>query len=176
MGLIFEADVGFDQLAGAFDVDIIEAVDHDVADGGVFEQLFQRAQAEDLIEDLFGDAVALRDGHGSAFILDQALNHISDLAADAFLVQALELILTEGAQELGVNLALDFEPAIGTGRSRTRYGAGAHAVFAAASLAPVTLSTKARNTLSISPALWRSATTGRALLTAASMVGEVGMP
>ena len=34
---IAKADIGLDQLAGALDVDVVETVDHDVADGGVFK-------------------------------------------------------------------------------------------------------------------------------------------
>src|SRR5262249_17067116 len=50
------------------------------------------------------------------------------------------------------------------------------AAFAAPSFAPVALSTKARKTLSCSPAACRSATIGRALLIEASITGECGMP
>ena len=57
--LVAEADVGFDQFAGALDVDVVEAVDQDIADGGIFEQRFERAQAEDFVEHFFDEALAL---------------------------------------------------------------------------------------------------------------------
>ena len=95
MRLVLEADVGFDQAAAAFDIDVVEAVDHDVADGGIFEELFERAQAEDFVEDLFGDAVAFRDGHGDAFVCTRRSITLRDLAADALFVESLELVRRE---------------------------------------------------------------------------------
>ena len=59
VGLVLEADVGFHHAAGALDVDVVEAVDHDVADGGILEQRLQRAEAEDLVEDLLDELLAL---------------------------------------------------------------------------------------------------------------------
>ena len=115
MRLIFEADIRFDQAAIAFNVDVVEAVDHDVADCRVFEELFERAQAEDFVEDFVRDAVAFRYCHRCAFVLDQAFDDVGDLAADAFFVQAFELFLGERAEELGVDLGFDFIPAVGTG-------------------------------------------------------------
>ena len=98
--LVFEAHVGFHHAARALDVDVVEAVDHDVADGGIFEQRFERAEAEDFVEDLFDQPLALGHGHGQRFVEDQLLHHRADLAADAVLVEVLELIGRERIEEL----------------------------------------------------------------------------
>ena len=185
--LILEADVGFHQAAGALDVDVVEAVDHDVADGGVLEQLLQRPQAEDFIENLLDELLALGHRHRQRFVDDQPLDHVADLAAHAVLVQVLELIGRQRVQQLLMDLALDLEPAVGaragTDDARlpmSRVSASLHAVFAdrlsaaLAFLPPVALSTKARKTRSSSPACSRSATNGRALLIDASTAGEAG--
>ena len=50
MLLVAELDLRDLQLALAFDVGLLGAVDHDVADGRVGEQLFERAEAEQLVD------------------------------------------------------------------------------------------------------------------------------
>ena len=89
---ILEADVGFDQPSGALDVDVVEAVDQNVADGGVFEKLFERSQAEDLVEDFLGELLPLDHRHRNAFVDDEPLDDIADLVLDAVLVDRLQLI------------------------------------------------------------------------------------
>ena len=49
MHLVLETHVGFDQPPRALDIDVIEAIDEDIADGRVFEQRLERAEAEDLV-------------------------------------------------------------------------------------------------------------------------------
>jgi len=46
------------QLAATLDVDLIRAVDQDVGNGVIGEQLFQRTEPEDLVLNLFDDALA----------------------------------------------------------------------------------------------------------------------
>ena len=123
--LVLEADIGFDHAAGALDVDVVEAVDHDVADGRVLEQRLQRTQAEDLIEDLLDQLLALGQGHGQRFVDDELLHHRADLPAHAVLVQVLELIRRQRVQELLVDLALDLEPAVGARAGTGRLGRSA---------------------------------------------------
>ena len=112
--LILEADVGFDQLAGALDVDVVEAVHHDVADGGVFEQRLQRAQAEDFVEHFFDEALALGDGHRDLVFVDQPLHHVADLVAHAFFAERFELLRRERVDQLRVDPGFDLEPAVGS--------------------------------------------------------------
>ena len=114
--LILEADVGLHQPPGALDVDVVEAVHHDVADGGILEQRLQRAQAEDLVQDLLDQPLALGQRHRERLVEDQPLHHVADLPAHAVLVQVLELLRRERVQQLLVDLALDLEPAV---RART---------------------------------------------------------
>ena len=116
MGLVLEADIGFDDAAGALDVDVVEAVDHDVADGGVFEERLQGAEAENFVEDFLDEPLALDEGHGKRLFDDQLFDYGADLAADAVFVEVLELIGRERIEKFLVNVTLQFKPAI---RART---------------------------------------------------------
>src|SRR3546814_10374236 len=51
MLFVAKLDRGDDQLALAFDIGLVRAVDHDVADVGVGEQLFERTEAEQLVDE-----------------------------------------------------------------------------------------------------------------------------
>src|SRR3546814_20634577 len=53
MLFVAKLDRGDDQLALAFDIGLVRAVDHDVADVGVGEQLFERTEAEQLVDEHF---------------------------------------------------------------------------------------------------------------------------
>src|SRR5262249_50301369 len=105
-------DVGFHNAARALDIDVVEAVDHDVADGGILQQRFERAESEDFIENLLGEPLPFPHGHGDRFVEDEPLDGRADLSADALLVEVLELVGSQRVQELVMNLALDFEPAV----------------------------------------------------------------
>ena len=139
-------------------------------------------RAKDLVENFLDHALALGQRHGDAFIRHQPLHHRADLRPDALLIERPELLRIERVQKLAVNPALDFKPTIGA-RTGPDWCANTHEepvyavfVFTVCNFAPVALSTKARKILSCSPAAWRSATIGRALLTADSMTGECGIP
>ncbi len=105
MRLIPEADVGFDQPAAALDVHVVEAVDHDVGDGVVLQQRFERAEAEDFVLNFFDDAFALGHRHRDAFVDDQPFDEIADLRAHAVFVQRLQLLGRERVEQLEMNLA-----------------------------------------------------------------------
>ena len=125
MVLVLEPDIGLDHAAAALDVDVVEAVDHDVADGRVLEQRLERAQAEDFVEDLLDDALALGERHGDALVADEPLDYRADLGADDLLVERAELIGVERVEQLGMYLGLDLKPAVGSGAG-TGDGASAH--------------------------------------------------
>ena len=57
--IVFERQAGDFQLAGALDVDAVEAVDENVGNGGIFEQRFERAEAENFVEDFARQLLAL---------------------------------------------------------------------------------------------------------------------
>ena len=102
-----------DHTPAALDVDVVEAVDHDVADGRVLQQRLERPQAEHLVQDLFDHALALGERHGNAFVRDQPLHYHADLRAHALFVQRSSCSGIERVQQLVMDLALDLKPAIG---------------------------------------------------------------
>jgi hypothetical protein len=57
--VVLERQAGEFKLAGALDVDPVEAVDENVGNGVVLEQRFERAKAEDFVEDFARQALAL---------------------------------------------------------------------------------------------------------------------
>ena len=119
--LVLEPYVGLHQPPAALHVDVIEPVHHDVADGGVLEQRLERAEAEDLVEDLLDEALALGERHGKPLVENELLHHRAHLRVRGVLVQDLELIRGERIQQLVMHLALQFEPAV---RAANRAGPG----------------------------------------------------
>ena len=95
VGGVFEADAGFDDFAEAFNVDGIGAIDHDVADGHILHQRFERAEAEHLIEHLFDEPVAFAGVERNAFVANDALNADAQLFTHAVLVQRPQLLRRE---------------------------------------------------------------------------------
>ena len=85
--LVLETDVGFDQPPAALDVDVVEAVDHDVADGGSLSSGSSgpRPKTSSRISSmsLSRSAIVM----GQRFVDDQPLHHVADLGAHAVLVQ-----------------------------------------------------------------------------------------
>ena len=115
MLVILEREAGDFQFAAAFDVHAVEAVDENIGNGGILEQRFERAQTEDLVEDLARQLLALgetqRDGlavHGTA---DEDENffarRISGRAAKFFQVEAVEDLAMQVGFDLLVLAALE---------------------------------------------------------------------
>ena len=67
-------------LAAAFDVDLVRAVDQDVADRRVLEQHLQRPEAERLVEHLVDEPLALHAVEQRVFGVAQALDDQADFA------------------------------------------------------------------------------------------------
>src|SRR3546814_7371928 len=74
MLFVAKLDRGDDELALAFDIGLVRAVDHDVADVGVGEQLFERTEAEQLVDEHFFQRELRSEEHTSAL---QSLMRIS---------------------------------------------------------------------------------------------------
>ena len=124
--VVLEAHLGFGELAVALDVDLVEAVDEDIGDGGLLEQRLERAQAEHFVEHLLDDLVLLGGGHGDALVFEQALDHAADLGAHAVLRDGGDAVEVQHADELAVDLRFQLEIAVGGagghGRSGTALG------------------------------------------------------
>ena len=89
--VVLEDDVGELELAGALDVDLARAVDHDFRDRLVAEERLERAEADDLVGDLLEHPDALGAGQGEAFLVDDLAEDLLDLAPDLDLVGQVEL-------------------------------------------------------------------------------------
>ena len=55
--VVTELDVGFFHLTAAFAVDVLGAVDQDIADRRIFQKKLQWAKSEDFVHDLFYQAI-----------------------------------------------------------------------------------------------------------------------
>ena len=74
-------DLGLFQLAAAFDVDVLRAVDHDFADRRLLEQHFERAEAERFVEHFLDQAIALVAIEEGVFGVAEMLDDEPDFAA-----------------------------------------------------------------------------------------------
>ena len=77
------------------------------------EQRFQRPQAQHFVEHLFDDPVLLGRGHGHALVFEQALHHAADFGAHAVLGERGDALQIQHADQLAVDLRLEFEIAVG---------------------------------------------------------------
>src|SRR5439155_7128101 len=77
--VVTKLDVGLLQLAAAFDVNLVRPVDQNIADGRVFEQHLQRAEAERFVEHLVDEAFAFHAVEQRVFRVAQPLYHQPDL-------------------------------------------------------------------------------------------------
>jgi hypothetical protein len=66
--VVLESHGGQRKLAGAFDVDLIEAVHENVGDGRFLEQRLEWTQAEHFVEHFLDHPVLLGGGHGGALV------------------------------------------------------------------------------------------------------------
>ena len=87
----------------------------------VFEQGLEGSEAEDLVDDLLGELVALEAGEGNALLGEELLDHAEELllsglglveVGEAVKVQALDELLVDGGLDLLLN---DLRDAAGGG-------------------------------------------------------------
>ncbi len=101
--VVAELDAGLLHLAAPLDVDVLRAVDQDVADRVVLQQHFQRSQAEGLVEHLLDQPLPLVAVEQRVFRVAQVLDDQADLAAQHVAFQFADL----GQVELVDQLAVD---------------------------------------------------------------------
>ena len=112
MVVVAELDVGLLQLAAAFDVDLVRAVDQDIADGRVLEQHFQRAEAERLVEHLVDEALAFHAVEQRVFGVAQALDDQADFAAQRVAGQVADPRQVELIDQFAVDVPFQFFEAL----------------------------------------------------------------
>ena len=115
----------------ALDVDLVGAVDHDLGDGVVREQVLQRTQAQGLVEDLAFEACGVdagREASGGAHLLDDFVDLLRGLALKPVAVDAGdgEALEVEAGDEFLLDLRLRLAEEVRKGRGR---GGGRRLVF-----------------------------------------------
>ena len=104
MLVVFERQAGQFQLAGALDVNLIEAIDQNVGDGVVLEQGFERTEAEDLVEDLAGQALALGKTEGNDFAVDRGPDEDENFFAGLITGGAAQFLEIKAIEDLAVQV------------------------------------------------------------------------
>ncbi len=106
--VVLEHDVGFFQHAAALDVHHLGGVDQNVADGRVLQQRLQRAQPEDLVHHLVGQAGALAGTERHAVLAHQLQHDGEQLLAPASVFQIQQFLQIDLVDELAMYRRLDF--------------------------------------------------------------------
>jgi len=121
VGVVFKTHLRFGELAVALDKNLVVAVHQDIADGGLFEQRIQRAEAEHLVQHLFHNLRLLGGGHGDAFVVEQALHHTADFGAYAVLGERRNAFQVEHADQLAMDFRFQLKIAIGGASGHGRH-------------------------------------------------------
>ena len=94
------------QLAGALDVDLVEAVDQNVGDGVVLEQGFERTEAEDFVENLARQALALGEAEGNDLAVHRVANEDENFFAGGVAGSAAQFFQVKAVEDLAVQVGL----------------------------------------------------------------------
>jgi len=108
MHVILEAGVGDLQLAETFDVDLAAGIDQDIGDSRVVQEGLERAQPESLVEDLFGQSLAVELERDLLIGDEQALDHLAHLDAQGLLGDGIQLGEIELLDQAAVDAFLEF--------------------------------------------------------------------
>ena len=124
VGLVGE--LGLDRLQPTvlLQVDLVEAVDHDLGDVGVTQERLDRPVAEDVVADLLGDPGAVGVADRAVLAREHVGQHLADPALQVGLVDVGGVeVGTELLDQLGVHDALELVDALllGGGRPATAH-------------------------------------------------------
>ena len=103
MRIVAELHVHQFQPPLALDVDAVEAVDQDVGDGGVFEQVFQRSQAEGFVHDLVHEAFLVGAVEQTFFVEAEILDDAAHFPADHVGGHGFEILHVQAVDQLPVD-------------------------------------------------------------------------
>ena len=124
--VVAERDAGLFHLAAALDVDVLRAVDQDVADRRVLQQQLERAEAERLVEHLFDQPLALVAVEQRVFGVAQVFDDEADFAAQHVAFQVAHARQVELVDQLAVNRRLRSSNSTDLDSSVLRMVAGLH--------------------------------------------------
>ena len=105
--VVFEAQAGGLEFARPFHIDPVVAVDQDVGDGGIFEQRLERAQAEDLIQNFPGQALALGKAERHGLAVHRVPDQQQHFFAGGVAGGAPQFLQIEAVKDLAVKIGLD---------------------------------------------------------------------
>ena len=94
--IVFERQAGQFKLSGALNVYPVEAVDQNIGDGVVFEQRFERTEAEDLIENFAGETFAFGEAERNGFVVDCIADENENFFAGGIAVRACRVFRDRG--------------------------------------------------------------------------------
>ena len=97
------------ELAAALDVDVLVGVDQDVADRRVAQQRLERPEAEDLVDDVGEDRLALGHAERHALFGDQVEEQRADFRLGARALGRGERLEVQPVEQLPVDVGLQLE-------------------------------------------------------------------
>src|SRR5215207_9607375 len=112
MLVVAELDIGLFEFAAALDINLVGTIDEDIADGRVFEQDLERAEAKRLVEHLVDEAFALHAVEERVFGIAQAFDDEADFAPQRVAGQVADARQVKLVDELAMNDALEFIEAL----------------------------------------------------------------
>ena len=95
------------EFAGALDVDLVEAVDQNIGNGGILEQRLERAEAENLVENLARQAFALGKAERHDFGVDRIANDDQHFVARRVAGGLAQFFQIEAIENLAMQVGFD---------------------------------------------------------------------
>ncbi len=103
MFVVAELDIGQLKLAKSFAVNLVVAIDHDLGDGRIPQERFDRTEPENLIGNLGDKPIAhlarVRDLFGTELLLDEFLHPAAQLGFIALFQEFLVNVLNQVRQD-----------------------------------------------------------------------------
>ena len=96
------------QLAAALDIDVLGAVDQDIADRRVLQQQLERSEAEGFVEHFFDQPLALLAVEQRVFGIAEVLDDEPNFAREHVAFQLADAGQVELVDELAVDAAFEF--------------------------------------------------------------------
>ena len=104
--VVFEGQAGQFQLAGALDVNLVEAVDENIGDGVILQQGFERAQAEYFVQDFARQPLALGKAEGNNLAVDRVADEDENFFAGRVAGGAAQFFQVEAVENLAMQVCL----------------------------------------------------------------------
>src|SRR5436309_14277610 len=104
MSVIFKAQPGSLEFPATFYVDLIEAIDQDVGDAGIFQKRLERAQAEDFIQNFPRKALTLGEAERYGFTVNSIADEQQHLFARGITRRAAQFFKIEPVKDFAVEI------------------------------------------------------------------------